>query len=153
MSSELVTPSSIASNEEIITYTMENVIKDYDIEKPINYLQRRNLKPILKFLAKLQSFLSYKTVKELKELLKKYKVNGEEITDIKQFNQVWGIFLYHRMLSQSNNNLFFFTVFEKIDDDVAYTKEEKLYISLQKDVSGEEASGRVDYAIKGKECC
>src|SRR6266487_2630480 len=31
------------------------------------------------------------------------------------------------------------------------TKEEKLYISLQKDVSGEEASGRVDYAIKGKE--
>ena len=31
------------------------------------------------------------------------------------------------------------------------TKEEKLYISLQKDISGEEASGRVDYAIKGKE--
>ncbi|RHZ86705.1 hypothetical protein Glove_46g198 [Diversispora epigaea] len=31
------------------------------------------------------------------------------------------------------------------------TEEEKVYISYQRAVSGEEASGRVDYAIKGKE--
>ncbi|RHZ75097.1 hypothetical protein Glove_217g181 [Diversispora epigaea] len=35
-------------------------------------------------------------------------------------------------------------------ETMKHTKEEKLYISLQKDVSGEEASGRVDYEIKGK---
>ncbi|CAG8522249.1 7574_t:CDS:1, partial [Paraglomus occultum] len=31
------------------------------------------------------------------------------------------------------------------------TNEEELYILYQKDVSGKEASGRVDYAIKGNE--
>ncbi|RHZ44401.1 hypothetical protein Glove_734g15 [Diversispora epigaea] len=31
------------------------------------------------------------------------------------------------------------------------TNEEKIYISYQKGISGEEASGRVDYAIKGNE--
>lgn len=32
-----------------------------------------------------------------------------------------------------------------------YAKEEKLYIFLQKDISGEEASGCIDYIIKGEE--
>ncbi|CAG8485780.1 3313_t:CDS:1 [Paraglomus occultum] len=31
------------------------------------------------------------------------------------------------------------------------TKEEKVYISLQKDISGEDVTGRINYAIKGKE--
>ena len=35
---------------------------------------------------KIRSFSSYKTVDELKELLRRYRVNGEEITNIKQFN-------------------------------------------------------------------
>ena len=35
---------------------------------------------------KIRSFSSYKTVEELKEVLRRYKVNGEEITNIKQFH-------------------------------------------------------------------
>ena len=35
---------------------------------------------------KLRSFSSYKTLDELKDVLCKYKVNGEDITCIKQFN-------------------------------------------------------------------
>jgi len=35
---------------------------------------------------KVRSFSSYKTLDELKDVLRKYKVNGEDITNIKQFN-------------------------------------------------------------------
>ncbi|CAG8661935.1 7201_t:CDS:1, partial [Ambispora gerdemannii] len=41
--SEPASPSSIYSDEEIITRTMGD-IKDYDTEKLINYLNRNNLK-------------------------------------------------------------------------------------------------------------
>jgi len=35
---------------------------------------------------KLRGFSTYKTLEELKDVLRKYKVNGEKITYIKQFN-------------------------------------------------------------------
>src|SRR6266487_5168000 len=35
---------------------------------------------------KVRSLSSYKTLDELKDVLRKYKVNGEDITNIKQFN-------------------------------------------------------------------
>jgi len=35
---------------------------------------------------KLRGFSTYKTLEELKDVLRKYKVNGEDITSIKQFN-------------------------------------------------------------------
>ena len=44
MSSEPSTPSSISSNEEVITCTMADVIKNYGTEELINYLRRRDLK-------------------------------------------------------------------------------------------------------------
>ena len=34
---------------------------------------------------KVRSFSSFKTVEELKDVLRRYKVNGEEITNIRQF--------------------------------------------------------------------
>ncbi|CAG8672170.1 18837_t:CDS:2 [Dentiscutata erythropus] len=121
---------------------------------------------------KLRSFSSYKTVEELKELLRDYKVNGDNITSIKQFNPI----------------------FEKIDDDDEALKQciaeitlrlaqiksmtdaneatrctfiesilhasiavarrqtnKEIDIEYQRDISGEETSGRVDYAISGIE--
>ncbi|CAB5391305.1 unnamed protein product [Rhizophagus irregularis] len=57
-------------------------------------------------------------------MLRRNKVNGEDITNIKQFTPV----------------------FEEISDDDKAFKH-----FLQKDVSGEDATGRVDYAIKSLE--
>jgi hypothetical protein len=37
-------PSSIASDEEIITRTMVDVIKDYNTDELIEYLRKKNLK-------------------------------------------------------------------------------------------------------------
>ncbi|CAB5367433.1 unnamed protein product [Rhizophagus irregularis] len=54
-------------------------------------------------------------------MLHRNKVNGEDITNIKQFTPV----------------------FEEINDDKAFV--------LQKDISGEDATGRVDYTIKSLE--
>ncbi|RHZ58601.1 hypothetical protein Glove_372g13 [Diversispora epigaea] len=55
----------------------------------------------------------------------------------------------------NNQNVFLWTLSEKIDEALKHCIDDtyqgrKTYISLQKDVSGEEASGRVDYEIKGK---
>jgi hypothetical protein len=129
MSSEPSTPSSISSNEEVITRTMGDVIKNYDTEELIDYLRRKDLKledadfavfrneriaglafleftekrfrdlglpigpaiSLVKFIEeikkqKLRGFSTYKTIEELKVVLTKYKVNGEDITNIKQFN-------------------------------------------------------------------
>ncbi|CAB4483912.1 unnamed protein product [Rhizophagus irregularis] len=55
-------------------------------------------------------------------MLHRNKVNGEDITSIKQFTPV----------------------FEEINDD------DKAFV-LQKDISGEDATGRVDYTIKSLE--
>ncbi|CAG8758614.1 24026_t:CDS:2 [Dentiscutata erythropus] len=215
MSSEPASPSSISSDEEIITRTMGDVVKDYNTEELIEYLRRKNLKLneahfeifrqeeisgisfleltkddfinfgfkggpsiiLAKFVEelkeqKLRSFSSYKTVEELKELPREYKVNGDNITYIKQF----------------------IPIFEKIDDDDEALKQcfseitlrlsqiksmtdaneatrrtfiesilhasiaiarrrtnKEIDIEYQREVSGEESTGRVDFAISGIE--
>ncbi|CAB4373214.1 unnamed protein product [Rhizophagus irregularis] len=93
---------------------------------------------------KLRNYSSLKTLDDLKEMLRRNKVNGEDITNIKQFTPV----------------------FEEISDDdkafkhsilhasIAIAKKltsQDIFIVLQKDVSGEDATGRVDYAIKSLE--
>ncbi|CAG8728341.1 17438_t:CDS:2, partial [Racocetra persica] len=123
---------------------------------------------------KIRSFSSYKTLEELKDVPRKYKVNGEEITSIKQFNPVFEeiddddkaldqcmneitLRLSNLETMQTNANEATRCVFitSILNASLAIvrrlTNEEKIYMSYQKNISGEEASGRVDYAIKGNE--
>ncbi|RHZ49952.1 hypothetical protein Glove_508g87 [Diversispora epigaea] len=169
---------------------MGDVIKDYNTEELIDYLQRRNLKldddfAILrkqkidaKFVEelneqKLRAFSSYKTIEELKEVLRKYKVNGGKITCINQFNPVFKeinddnkalkqcmkeiiLRLSNLETMQDSTNEATRCVFitSILNVSIAITRkltnEEKIYIAYQDDVSGEDTSGRVDYSIKGK---
>ncbi|CAG8641726.1 1752_t:CDS:2, partial [Paraglomus occultum] len=113
MSSPSASPPSSTSStltEEKSTCTMADVIKDYKTEELIDYLLRRENLDLEEFRSyglkagpakrladfidemseqKLRSFSSYKTLDELKDVLRKYKVNGEDITSIKQFNPVF----------------------------------------------------------------
>ena len=129
MSSQPSTPSSPSSiTEEISSQTMSDVIKDFNTEKLIDYLGRKNLKldkddikilrkekisglaflelteekfrsiglalgpatTLAKFIEglsqKLRNYSSLKTLDDLKEMLRRNGVNGEDITNIKQFN-------------------------------------------------------------------
>jgi len=52
---------------------------------------------------KLRSFSSYKTLEELKDVLRKYKVNGEDITNIKQFNPGMWYFFLAKTVPQGND--------------------------------------------------
>ncbi|RGB25475.1 hypothetical protein C1646_771672 [Rhizophagus diaphanus] len=96
------------------------------------------------FSQKLRNYSSLKTLDDLKEMLRRNKVNGEDIINIKQFTPV----------------------FEEISDDdkafkysilhasIAIAKKltsQDIFIVLQKDISSEDATGRVDYAIKSLE--
>ncbi|RGB23237.1 hypothetical protein C1646_774807 [Rhizophagus diaphanus] len=134
---------------------------------------------------KLRNYSSLKSLDDLKEMLRRNKVNGEDITNIKQFTPDWSI---------AYINLFFSAIFEKINDNdkdfnhcmediilklsnvetmtdaneatccefisailhasIAIAKKltsQDIFIILQKDISGEDATGRVDYAIKSLE--
>ncbi|RHZ47851.1 hypothetical protein Glove_566g45 [Diversispora epigaea] len=219
MSSHTSSPSpssleSIYSDEEIITRTMGDVIKDYNTEQLIDYLGRNNLKLIeadfkilrdervagsdfleltkddfhdygfkrgpasrlAKFVeklneTKLQAFSSYNTLDKLKEVLRKYKVNGNNITNIKQFNPVYEeiaddnkdlkrcmkeiiLRLSNLETIQDSTNEATRCVFitSILNVSIAITRNltnnEKIYIAYQDDVSGEDSSGRVDYSIK-----
>ncbi|GES95247.1 hypothetical protein GLOIN_2v1561751 [Rhizophagus clarus] len=163
MSSQASSPASPASiTEEISTKTMSDVVKDFDTEELIEYLKKKDLKlkePHFKILRKEEiAGLDFLKLTEEKlerygmkggpatrlEMLRRNKVNGEDITNIKQFTPV----------------------FEEISDDdkafkhsilhasIAIAKKltsQDIFIVLQKDVSGEDATGRVDYAIKSLE--
>ncbi len=128
MSSQPSTPSSPSSiMEKVSSRTMSDVIKDFNTEELIDYLERKDLKLTethfkilrkeeiagLDFLKlteeklerygmkegsatrlvdfieglnqKLQNYSSLKTLDDLKKMLHKNKVNGEDITNIKQF--------------------------------------------------------------------
>ncbi|RHZ71212.1 hypothetical protein Glove_261g93 [Diversispora epigaea] len=103
MSSEPASPSSIYSDEEIITHNDDFGILRKQKIAGLSFLDMTKdefreigfalgpAKTLAKFVenlneTKLRSFSSYKTVEELKELLHEYKVNGDNITSIKQFN-------------------------------------------------------------------
>ncbi|RHZ50846.1 hypothetical protein Glove_490g17 [Diversispora epigaea] len=107
---------------------------------------------------KLHAFSSYKTLDKLKEVLRKYKVNGEKITCIKQFNSVYEeIGDDNKALKQYSTNEATRCVFitSILNASIAITRKltnnEKIYIAYQDDVFGEDSSGRVDYSIKGYE--
>ena len=128
MSSQASSPSSPSSiTEEVSSRTMSDVVKDFNTEELIDYLERKDLKltethfkilrkeeiagldflklteeklerygmkggPATRFLyfieglsQKLQNYSSLKTLDDLKKMLHKNKVNGEDITNIKQF--------------------------------------------------------------------
>ena len=128
MSSQASSPASPASiTEEISTRTMSDVVKDFNTEELIDYLERKDLKldeddikilrkekisgrsflklteeklerygmkggpttVLVEFIEslsqKLRNYSSLKTLDDLKEMLRKNKVNGEDITSIKQF--------------------------------------------------------------------
>ena len=128
MSSQASTPSSPSSiTEEISSRTMSDVVKDFNTEELIDYLERKDLKldeddikifrkekvagrdfpklteeklerygmkggpatRLVDFIEglsqKLQNYSSLKTLDDLKEMLRRNKVNGEDITNIKQF--------------------------------------------------------------------
>ncbi|RHZ67808.1 hypothetical protein Glove_299g95 [Diversispora epigaea] len=122
---------------------------------------------------KMRNFSSYKTVDELKEILHKYKVHGEDIINIKQFNPVFEEIDDHDQafkrcmheitlrltnletvtnVNEATRNVFITSI---LNASIAIARrlshKEKIYISYQKDISGDEAYGLVDYAIKGKE--
>jgi len=128
MSSQASTPSSLSLiMEEISSRTMSDVVKDFNTEELINYLERKDLKldkddikifrkekvadrdflklteekleryrmkggsatRLVDFIEglsqKLQNYSSLKTLDDLKKMLHKNKVNGEDIINIKQF--------------------------------------------------------------------
>ncbi len=128
MSSQASTPSSPSSiMKEISSRTMLDVVKDFNTEELIDYLERKDLKldkddikifrkekvasrdffklieeklecygmkgglatrlvDFIKGLSqKLQNYFSLKTLNDLKRMLHKNKVNGKDITNIKQF--------------------------------------------------------------------
>ena len=128
MSSQPSTPSSPSSiTEEISSRTMSDVVKDFNTEELIDYLERKDLKltethfkilrkeeiagldflklteeklerygmkggpatVLVEFIEslsqRLRNYSSLKTLDDLKEMLRRNKVNGEDITSIKQF--------------------------------------------------------------------
>ncbi|CAG8789815.1 280_t:CDS:2, partial [Dentiscutata erythropus] len=153
MSSHASSPSSPSSPSSI--YTDEEIITQLNKTK-------------------LQAFSSYNSLDKLKTLLRKYKVNGEKITCIKQFNPVYEeigdddkalkrcmkeiiLRLSNLETIQDSTNEATRCVFitSILNASIAITRKltnnEKIYIAYQDDVSGEDSSGRVDYSIKGYE--
>ncbi|RHZ76804.1 hypothetical protein Glove_192g30 [Diversispora epigaea] len=121
---------------------------------------------------KIRNFSSYKTLKELKDILHKYKVNGEDITCIKQFNPVFEeINDDDKALEQCINEIILrLTNIKSMTDANEATRCEfissilhasiaisqrltnkEINIELQRNISGEEAFGRVNYIITGME--
>jgi hypothetical protein len=128
MFSQASSPASPASiTEEISTKTMSDVVRDFNTEELIEYLERKDLKfkefyfkilhkeeitgrsflklteeklecygmkggpatVLVEFIEglsqKLRNYSLLKTFDDLKEMLHRNKVNGEDITNIKQF--------------------------------------------------------------------
>ena len=113
MSSQASSPASPTSiMEEISTRTMSDVVKDFNTEELIKILRKEKISGLaflkltkeefrdigfalgpatvlVEFIEglsqKLRNYSSLKTLDDLKEMLRRNKVNGEDITNIKQF--------------------------------------------------------------------
>ncbi|POG68395.1 hypothetical protein GLOIN_2v1778295 [Rhizophagus irregularis DAOM 181602=DAOM 197198] len=142
MSSLPASPASIT--EEISSRTMSDVVKDFNTEELIDYLERKDLKldeddikilqeklerygmkggpstVLVEFIEslsqKLRNYSSLKTLDDLKKMLRRNKVNGEDITSIKQFTPA------KKLTSQD------------------------IFIVLQKDISGKPRNIKIGYA-------
>ncbi|CAG8615167.1 7819_t:CDS:2 [Paraglomus occultum] len=118
---------------------------------------------------KLRSFSSYKTLEKLKDVLRKYKVNGEDITSIKQFNPVFEeIDDNDKSVEQCMNEILLRLTNVKsmieaneatrceftssiLHASIAIARrltDKEINIELQRDIS---AFGRVNYVITGME--
>ncbi|RIA82625.1 hypothetical protein C1645_835049 [Glomus cerebriforme] len=158
MSSQAFLPTSPASiMEEISTRTMSDVVKDFNTEELIEYLKKKNLKledyglkaglatTLAKFIEglsqKLQNYSSLKTLDDLKEMLHRNKINGEDITNIKQFTPIF------KKISDDDK------AFEHCMEDIILklSNVKTMTDANEKDISGEDSTGRVDYAIKALE--
>ncbi|CAB4438381.1 unnamed protein product [Rhizophagus irregularis] len=77
-------------------------------------------------------------------MLRRNKVNGEDITNIKQFTPVFEEI-------SNDDKAFDHSI---LHASIAIAKKltsQDIFIVLQKDISGEDATGRVDYTIKSLE--
>ncbi|GES95605.1 hypothetical protein GLOIN_2v1511347 [Rhizophagus clarus] len=186
MSSQASTPSSPSSiTEEISSRTMSDVVKDFNTEELIDYLGRKNLKldkDDIKILCKEKiagsDFLELTEEKfrsigfALGDLRNSLKVNGEDITNIKQFTPVFEEIsgddkaFEHCMediilklsnvetMTDANEATRCEFISSILHASIAIAKKltsQDIFIVLQKDISGEDATGRVDYAIKSLE--
>ncbi|GBB85049.1 hypothetical protein RclHR1_11620004 [Rhizophagus clarus] len=118
---------------------------------------------------KLRNYSSLKTLDDLKEILRKNKVNGEDITSIKQFTPVFEEIsdddkaFKHCMediilklsnvktMTDANKATHCEFISAILHASIAIAKKltsQDIFIVLQKDISSEDAMGRVDYAIK-----
>uniref|UniRef100_U9SLN1 SAM domain-containing protein n=1 Tax=Rhizophagus irregularis (strain DAOM 181602 / DAOM 197198 / MUCL 43194) TaxID=747089 RepID=U9SLN1_RHIID len=172
MSSQASTPSSPSSiTEEISTRTMSDVVKDFNTEELIDYLGRKDLKlkeTHFKILRK-EEITGLAFLKLTKEDFRSIGFALGPATVLAEIIEVLGqkIRNYSSLKTLiAMLTLFFFVVFEEInDDDKAFehcmediilklsnvetmTDANEATRFLQKDISGEDATGRVDYAIK-----
>ncbi|GES86474.1 hypothetical protein GLOIN_2v1511347 [Rhizophagus clarus] len=134
MSSQASSPASPASiTEEISTRTMS--------DRKLLALTFSSLSQ------KLRNYSSLKTLDDLKEMLRRNKVNGEDITSIKQFTPVF------EEVNDDDKALIHCMedIILKLSNVETMTDANEATRFLQKDISGEDATGRVDYAIKSLE--
>ncbi|RIA83674.1 hypothetical protein C1645_833461 [Glomus cerebriforme] len=181
--------SPISITEEISTRIMSDVIKDFDTEGLIKYLGRKDLKldeDDIKILHKKKIFghFFFKLTEEKLEwygmkggpttvlMLRKNKVNGEDITSIKQFTPVFEeindddkAFCHYmddiilklsnmETMTDTNEAMHCEFISAILHASITIAKNltsQDIFIVLQKDISGEDAIGRVDYAIKSLE--
>ncbi|GBB86235.1 hypothetical protein RclHR1_12680001 [Rhizophagus clarus] len=121
---------------------------------------------------KLRNYSSLKTLDDLKEMLRRNKINGEDITNIKQFTPVFEkisdddkAFKYCmedivlkllnvETMTDANKATRYEFILAILHATIAIAKKltsQDIFIVLQKDISGEDTTGWVDYAIKSLE--
>ncbi|GBC10734.1 hypothetical protein RclHR1_09860011 [Rhizophagus clarus] len=180
MSSQASSPASPASiTEEISTKTMSDVVKDFDTEELIEYLKKKDLKlkePHFKILRK-EEIAGLDFLKLTEEKLERYGMKGgpatrliailtlffsvvfEEISDDdKAFKHCMEDIILKlsnvETMTDANEATRCEFISAILHASIAIAKKltsQDIFIVLQKDVSGEDATGRVDYAIKSLE--
>ncbi|GBC13413.2 hypothetical protein GLOIN_2v1511347 [Rhizophagus irregularis DAOM 181602=DAOM 197198] len=134
MSSQASSPASPASiTEEISTRTIRKLRSIGFALGPATRLT----KFIEGLSQKLRNYSSLKTLDDLKEMLRRNKVNGEDITKIKQFTP------------DSLRGDYYITCINCHRQETHFSR--YIHSFAERDVSGEDATGRVDYAIKSLE--
>ncbi|PKB96350.1 hypothetical protein RhiirA5_434976 [Rhizophagus irregularis] len=102
---------------------------------------------------KLKSFSSYKTKKDLKEVLAKYGVQDRRITDIPQFTPsyaIWDLSL-KVMINKAIRCEYISAILHACINIVRELTGKKISLNPQLKVVGEKNTGHVDYAIQALE--
>ncbi|RIA82851.1 hypothetical protein C1645_743483 [Glomus cerebriforme] len=121
---------------------------------------------------KIRNYFSFKTLDNLKEMLRKNKVNGKDITNIKQFTPVFEeindddktfeyciediILKLSNMETMTDTNEVMHCEFISaiLHASIIIAKNlifQDIFIVLQKDISGKDVTGQVNYTIKSLE--